>query len=199
MLARTRSVYALRGFALAVLFVIALLPRPAQAEGLQDFVDRLLEASQDAVAPGANHAQHCRKILASSYDVANMARSVAGDAWNKASQGDRNAFRAAFENSTVTSCARLLGIEQGVALAHIGNRDAQGGDKLIGIRVISQEKGERTWIWRVRNTGGAYRVVDVVVDGRSLVAGERADIARVIESANGELSAATDYLQKRTR
>lgn len=179
--------------------LLALFVQPAKTEELQDFVDRLLEASQDAVAPGANHAQHCQKILASSYDITGMARSIAGDAWNKASPAERNAFRAAFEKSTITGCSRLLGIEQGVALAHIGNRDAQGGDKLVGIRVISPEKGERTWIWRVRGTDGKFHVVDVVVDGRSLVAGERADIARVIEQAGGELSAATSYLQQRVR
>ena len=118
--------------------LLALFVQPAKTEELQDFVDRLLEASQDAVAPGANHAQHCQKILASSYDITGMARSIAGDAWNKASPAERNAFRAAFEKSTITGCSRLLGIEQGVALAHIGNRDAQGGDKLVGTKWQAQ-------------------------------------------------------------
>ncbi len=188
-----------RGAAFA-LSLIALAPIPAGAQSggaLQGFVDKLIAASNALLQPSGDAQQKCRALLAWAYDVPAMARTVSGQAWTKANAAERSAFQAAFEQSVVAGCARFAAGERDALLTFAGTRDGGNGDQLAAVRVNAPGKNERTWIWRIRPAGNSFRVVDAIVDGRSLVASERQEIAQILEAAEFNLGAATEYLRKR--
>lgn len=187
----------LRAFGLTALILAAtpLDTANSQSGSQKIFVDRLIAAS-GALLQDANAAPKCRALIGWAYDLQGIARSVAGGAWNTANPADRAAYLAAFEQSAISGCAKFAANERGALLAFAGTRPAENGEQLVAARVIADGRNERTWIWRIRTNGENHRVVDVVVDGVSMLANERRDISQAIASG-GSLSAATEFLRNR--
>ena len=59
-------------------------------------------------------------------------------------------------------------------------------------------KEDQTWIWKLRPDGPSWRIVDVLLNGRSAVGAQRQEFTNVLKSNNGSFDALMAFMRKRT-
>ncbi len=115
-------------------------------------------------------------------DVPLIARLVLGRHWRAASEPQRTAYLDAFRVYAVDSLAyRFARLGGGVSYRLLGRCVADGSDALVPIEVTLPNRPDPVRIeWRVRETDGAYRLIDVAVEGVSLVVSNRSEFNSVV-------------------
>lgn len=189
----------------AWLVSIPVVPTLAQSEPtIIAFVDRVIAASSAIVATASRSEeaarQECDKLMGWAFDVPGMAQFVLGGGWKKATANERNTFRAGFEKLIVNTIVHRLRSDPGITFAFIGVRPEANDHMLAAVRVMAPDRPEQIWLWRLRPApSSTWRVVDFIVDGRSILLSERQEYALILESNNGNIGAVIEFIKKRTQ
>ena len=191
-------------FAAFMLGIAAQLTSPVQSapanpdEAVRNFVEQVNDASTSFFSSGSEKdaREKCRDLLSWAFDVPAMGEYVLGEAWARASEQERKDFLPAFEDEIV--CEYLHRMKGGTTMTFIGTRTPLHGDLLAASRVAIPGKADQTWIWRMRPQGQTWRIVDVLVDGRSAIFSERKTYAEVLQANHGDMKAVIDFIRSRT-
>lgn len=185
-------------FGIAAQFTNALQSAPAQPdEAVRRFVEQVNDASTSFFSSGSetDAREKCRELLSWAFDVPAMGQYALGQAWARASEEERKEFLQAFEDEIVGEYLRRM--KGGTTMTFIGTRSPLHGDLLAASRVAVPGKDDQTWIWRMRPEGQTWRIVDVSVDGRSAIFGERQTYAEVLQANHGDIKAVIAYVRSR--
>jgi ABC-type transporter MlaC component len=183
--------------------VIAQLTTPVVSaeekpdEAVRRFVGQVNDASMSFFSSGSERdaRDKCRELLSWAFDVPAMGEYVLGEAWARASEEERKDFLEAFEDEIVGEYLRRM--KGGTTMTFIGTRSPLHGDLLAASRVAVPAKNDQTWIWRMRPAGQTWRIVDVLVDGRSAILGERKTYTEVLQANHGDMKALIAYIRSR--
>lgn len=127
----------------------------------------------------AGRAEKFQPIVADYYDTAAAAALVAGaSGWAKASPADRAALVAALIRHNAVSHATNYKSYSGETFTADPQSVARGAERLVRVRV-----GGTQIVYRLREGEGRWRIVDVVADGVSQLAVQRADYASTVASS----------------
>ena len=174
---------------LALAAALALTPLAwarADCAGAEAFVtdaaDRTLAVLN---APGADDAQRLagmNRLLFELADVPLIARLVLGRHWRTASEAQRTAYLDAFRIYALDSLAyRFARLGGGVGYQLLGRCVADGKDALVPTEVRLPNRPDPVRIeWRVRQEEATYRLIDVAVEGVSLVVSNRSEFDSVV-------------------
>jgi phospholipid transport system substrate-binding protein len=189
----------------AILLVWLIAPAAATSpseKSIFDFVDRLMAASRALSATVWQSEERardeCREMLGWAFDVPGMAEYALGDAWNRITPSQRMLFRASFEDLVVHSFVRQIRADPDRSFAFVGYRSESSERVLAATRALVPERPEQIWLWRLQwMPEGAWRVVDLIVDGRSVLLAERQEYARVLEANEGRIDAVVAFIRRR--
>ena len=190
--------FCFRGVRALALACLLLAPNTwaASDDSVRDFVERVNQASTDLVSSEEKADERCRNLLSWAFDVPAMAEYALGKAWHKASGDDREAFLAAFTDGIVAAYLRRMRDWRGAKISFIGARPPSGGDRMAASR-LSLPDAEETWIWRLRPSGQSWQIVDVSINGSSVLNTERQEYADILTANHGDINAVIDYIRKR--
>ncbi len=188
---------------LAVIF-LAGLAAPCRAEpadsdaAIKAFVERVNQESMNFFATGSEEdaRQRCRDLLAWAFDVPFMGKQVLGKAWDKATEEERKKYMQAFEDEVVSAYLKRMR-PKGTTLTYVGRSPPVGGDQLAAIRRTVPGKPDQIWIWWMRPDGQSWRIIDLLLDGHSVVDAEIQEYANVLASNNGDINALIAFMRKR--
>lgn len=170
---------------------------PASDDSVRNFVERVNQASTDLVASAEENAdERCRKLLDWAFDVPAMAQYSLGKSWDKASSTDREAFLAAFKDGIVAAYLRRMRDWRGAKMSFVSVRPASGGDLMAASR-LSLPDAEETWIWRLRPSNQSWQIVDVAINGSSVLNTERQEYADILAANHGDINAVIAHIRKR--
>jgi ABC-type transporter MlaC component len=171
------------------------------AELVRNFVGRLIDAHNDLFASESDEEarRKCRRMLGWAFDLAAMVQHALGDAWNRAKSDEQRTFRAAFEDLIIASYVRQVARQRGATLTFTGVRQGEDRLWLAATQQMEPGKPERILIWRLRATGESWRAFDVLNEGRSMLARERDEYARILEENNGDLGAVIEFIRRRSQ
>lgn len=163
-------------------------PALADCDGARSLV-RTAAARAVAVlnADGATDAQRVAGMNALLFEVADLpliARLVLGRNWNSASPAQRSAYLDAFRIYALDSlAARFAKLDGGVRFTLLDRCiEVDDRDTLLATDVAMPSRPQPTRIdWRVRETGGDYRLIDVSIEGVSLVVSNRSEFDSVVQ------------------
>lgn len=173
----------------AALLAASMGGRPAAADctGARAFVH---DAGERAVAvlnaPAASEADRLAgmtKLLFEVADVPLIAKLVLGRHWRPASETQRTDYLAAFRTYAIDSLAfRFAKLGGGVTFAVLDRCTAvDDRDTLLASEATLPDRPQPVRIdWRVREIGGGYRLVDVALEGVSLVVTNRSEFDSVV-------------------
>jgi phospholipid transport system substrate-binding protein len=189
------------GFCTLALACLLLAPSASAAaaasdESVRNFVERVNQASTDLLSSEENADQRCRDLLVWAFDVPTMAQYALGKAWDRATQADRDAFLAAFEDGIVAAYLRRMRIYRGATMSFAGVRPSSGSDQMAASR-LSLHDSEEVWIWTLRPSGQSWRIVDVAIGGGSVLDDERHDYADILAANHGDINAVIAFIRKR--
>ncbi|MDA0261708.1 MAG: ABC transporter substrate-binding protein [Proteobacteria bacterium] len=163
----------------------------AAASFIHQLASNALAALRQPNLSMAQREEIVRKLLRNGFDVAFIGRFVLGRYWRQADAEQKSDYQRVFGEFLVKSYASRLGGYAGEMFGVSGVQPAGEKDTLV-LTVINRPSGPPLKAaWRVRSINGQPRIIDVMVEGVSMVVTQRSEFASVIQrnGLNGLLEA----------
>lgn len=174
------------GPALAVaLSLIALgTVRPSAAEEPRAFIDELGREAVDILGgsiPAAERQAALEDLLRRAFDFDTISRLVLGRYWRQATPEQQEDYREVFATFVVQTYARSLADKRIDDFAITDVRTLSDRDTLVETVIEQPGEAPTRFAWRVRRNGDRLKLVDVVVDGVSMVISRRSEFTSVVQ------------------
>ncbi len=141
-----------------------------------DAIAVLTEADSDAERRGTRY----RELLDRGFAIDTIARFVLGRHWRAATKTQRSEYLALFREFVLETYAARLENYTGQTFEIIKSRPLDKKDTMVNTEIRSPDAPPIRVDYRVRERRGGLKVVDVVVEGVSLITTQRAEFASVI-------------------
>ncbi len=169
---------------IAVAGVLLIGAPSVRAEDASGYVQRLGEITvallgREDLAETARH-EELRRMLVDNIDIAAVSRVVLGRFWRLATDEQKARYSALYPDFIVTTYGGLFGQYSGKAMTVTGSRSIADGDALVEGDIERSSGPPAKVAFRVRPSDGGFKVIDVVVEGISLLVTQRSDFAAVI-------------------
>ena len=124
-----------------------------------------------------------RNILVDGFHMRTISRFVLGRYWKSATKAQRRAYNDVFVDFIVRVYASRFDSYKGETFEIIKVLDSDvGGDVIVRTRILRPSGGSPIGVdYRVRVIDGSYRVVDIGVEGISMLHTHRIEFASVIK------------------
>ena len=187
---------------LTVIIFSFMRPSAAQAETASEFVATLgasaIELLADQGISDNVRVERFYSLLEEGFDFPLIGRFVLGIHWRRATDQQRAEFGVLFEQYLVNTYASRLGSYGGETLRVKGERSDPNRDTIVSSEIV-QKRGPRIKVdWRVRENAGTYKVIDVIVEGISLVITQRDEFSSVIRREGAGVEGLLAQLRNRT-
>ena len=150
---------------------------------------------QQELAPDQRVAQF-RQLFVRGFDVDKISRLVLGRYWRKATAAEREEFRRVFEDFIVKTYADRLSNYSGETFT-IQSAMKRNETESVVQSTIVRPTGPPTRVdWRIDAASGEQRIVDVAIEGVSMLVTQRSEFASVIQSNGGKVSGLIEALRK---
>lgn len=174
-----------RRLLLASLLAFAVA-RPALAdETAGEFIRAFGEETLDLLAnqPGteAERAERLRGLLDRGFDMATVGRAALGPYWRQADETQRTVYLAAFVDFIVATYSVRIRDYNGETFELVGERPLDDKDTLVLTRVHRHNKEPLKIDYRVRTRDGERHIIDVIVEGLSMLTSQRQEFAAVVQ------------------
>jgi phospholipid transport system substrate-binding protein len=196
-----RSVFGALAFLWAVLAPHGAARADQTAEATS-FVRQFSARTISLMATPANVPQErvdgLRQLVLDGLEIEAISRFVVGRGWSEASEGDRSEYLHAYEDYIVRTLAQRLSAYGGETLDVGTVKPMSGGDLLVA-STLARPAGIGAPIkldWRIRPSANGFRIVDLIVEGLSLVVTQRDEFAGMLRT--GGLPALVKTLRQRS-
>lgn len=136
-----------------------------------------------------------RKLLKGSFDMKTIGRFALGRYWGTATPQQQQEYMRLFETMVVNVYAKRFNEYKGQKLEVASARAAEN-DTLVTSYIVAPTGGDKFQVdWRVRNKGGTYKIVDVIIEGVSMSLTQRSDFSSVIQQGGGDVQALLVHLR----
>lgn len=176
--------------------------RAAPARDATSFVDAFVHEGLRTVADKQLSAQarddRFARILDEDFDFPRIARFVVGRRWAETSEQERQRFIKVFRQWAIQVYGGRLAGYSGETVKISGARP--DSDTMTTVSSQVNRPGGAPPIkvdWRVRRENNDYRVVDVSVEGVSMLLTQREEFASVIERGGGTVAGLTKTLEQK--
>jgi phospholipid transport system substrate-binding protein len=185
--------------ALAIGAFAPALPAAATS-GPADFVrqlgNRALGVIRSDLPPEQKRA-YFRQLLEEDFDVPAIARFVLGPRWRMASDEQRREFSRLLQDYLLVVYSERFGQYAGERLRVTASRAGPDG-AIVKSEIIRPRGGPPIALdWRLRVRDGLYRIEDVMIDGVSMAASQRAEFADAIERDGGRIGGLLALMRRR--
>jgi phospholipid transport system substrate-binding protein len=167
-------------------------PAAAQQSSAGDFVralgDEVIQILKKE--PYESRKQKLHDVFISAFDVDTMAKFAAGTYWRRADPGQQQEYLKLFGDYVAGLYANKFGDYAGQEFKVTGQRASSENDVAVESTIVQTNKPPVKVDFRVRKAGGGYKIVDVYVEGISLLITKRDEFTTVLarEGMGGLLS-----------
>ena len=197
----------LPSLALAVLLLGAPSIAAAQAADpavgvIDSFNGSLLEVMKGGKAAGAQgRYTKLVPVVERTFDLPLMTRFAVGSAWSGYSAADQAALTKAFGRLTAANFAHNFSSYDGEQFKTNPDVQTRGPDKLVRSQIIPKGGSPTDLNYRMRQSGGAWKVIDVYFGSVSQLTAQRSDFASTLSAGGAsalvqKMNAKSDSLLK---
>lgn len=173
-----------------LLFSLSAYAQQARADNAEALIaslgDRALKVLVVDSQSDEQRIEAFRGLLNEGFDLPLIGRYALGRYWRQATAGQKDEYGKLFEDFIVRTYAARLGQYSGETLKVDGSR-ADDGDTIVSSEIVRPDKPGIRVDWRVRNSSEGPKIVDVVVEGVSMLLTQRDEFASVIQRAGGNV------------
>lgn len=182
--------------------VVQVVSGEQAGKGARDFIDKMgkqaISFLGNEVYSQTQKEQEFRTLLKSSFDMKTIGRFALGRYWASATPAQQKEYLNLFEDMVVDVYAARFTEYKGQALDVASFRPNGEKDTLVTSYIVDPNGSGKFQVdWRVRNKGGTYKIVDVIIEGVSMSLTQRSDFSSVIQRGGGDIQALLDHLRGR--
>ncbi len=125
------------------------------------------------------------KIFKGNLDFEWVAKFVMGRFWKQATDVQKKRYLAAYtEFLTKNYTARFSDYTSG-SFNVTGERPLESGESVVSMEIVSSNQGEPPILidYKVRKSGGSFKVFDIIVEGVSLLTTQRSEFGSVLNKS----------------
>ncbi len=172
-------------------------------DGARNFIKAMTE---DAISmltvkdiSRSERAERFRTLMKKNFAMKGIAKFVLGRHWRKASDEQKEEYLRLFEDLMVVTYADRFEKYSGEKLL-IKRAEVRGKkDAIVHTTMVKADNATKPLkvAWRVRGKGGTFTVIDVIVEGISMIMTQKSEFASFLKQNGGELKALLAELKKR--
>lgn len=192
--------------AVALVLAVVVLQRPAQSAAdpgsfLENYGDRAIALLSDGSKSEAQRYGDFRALLSEGFDLESISAFVLTPYWRQATEAQRKRFIEAFQGVLATRFLPLFEDAKSESFAIQSTRNVRGREDLYSVEsVLIGDDGRRVRTdWRIKETGGVYRVLDVSVEGASMAQTFRDEYRAFVRRSDQGIESLIQLLEKRTQ
>ncbi len=122
-------------------------------------------------------------ILKSDVDLPLVARLVMGRYWRQATDSQRQEYTKLFNALVTHTMATRLNTYGGQTFDVVGSTQIDDTDSVVSTKILQPSGGAPVNVdWRLRQTDGGLKIIDIVAEGISMVVTQRSEAADIISS-----------------
>lgn len=188
----------------ATLGVALLMPPAASAQdaaGARAFLQALADEALATLARDDltedQAVAKAKELLRTGFDLPTIARFVAGRYWNIATPEQQREYMTLFEQMVVETYATRFDEYDGSRF-RVGEARPLNDTDLLVSSVVERPDGPPINIgWRIRERASGFLIVDVTVEGVSMLVSQRNEFASLIQRNGGRFDALLAALRQR--
>ncbi len=158
--------------------------------------ERAIALLSDDTLAAAERKRVFRELLIDRFDMPSIGRLVMARYWRQMTAAQRDVFGPLFEDFVVATYSRRLDAYSGEQLTLGQARKAGKKVTAVGSQVTRGQGQPVDVDWMLRRNDGRWYVIDVVIEGVSMVISQRSEFATVI-SQRGGIDGLIDNLRSR--
>lgn len=169
-------------------------------DGAQAFIQTLGNRAIQTFSKQQDKAQakeKFRTLLSEGFDLPYIARLVVARHWNAASEAQRAEYVKLFERIIIDTYAGRFAEYSGETFKITGSVAASDTDTNVGTQILRPSGPPIAVEWRVRKAASGLKIIDVAVEGVSMVVTQRSEYASVIEAAGGRFDGLLTVLRNK--
>jgi len=138
----------------------------------------------DKGIPLTEREQKVRLLLGENLAIEAIGRFVVGRAWRTASNEQKSVYRDLFESFITLTYAKRLGGYAGEQFTITSSKNiGKKGDALVTTEIQRPSGPPLKASWRIRYSKGVFLILDVMVEGISMVVAQRAEFTTIIKKS----------------
>lgn len=172
-------------------------PTTAATKFVQELGNRAILELTDKGISDAERVNRMRAMLQQSFDEVAVSRFVLGTYWNRASEAEQTEFVKLYETLVSYTYAGLFKKYSGETFQVLREREVSG-DIVVYAQINQPAGGQPIPIeMLVREENGAYRAIDIKVEGISMPLTHRKEYASVIQRNQGQVAGLLKILREK--
>ncbi len=174
---------------LATTFAFSATAQQAHADAekfIASLGDRALQVLVVDSQSEAEREDAFRGLLSEGFDLRLIGRYALGRYWRRATAEQRSEYAKLFEDFIVDTYVARLGEYSGETLKVVSSR-ADDQDTIVHSEIVRDGRPPIRVDWRVRNGEDQLKIIDVVVEGVSMLLTQRDEFASVIQRSGGNV------------
>ena len=185
----------LRPAVAALAAAAALLPLAAAADPavrsepvqmIQETVDEVLAVLGDSALSSEEKRSRLEELARARFDFQTMARLVLARNWRRFSKPQQEEFVEEFKNFLAHSYGDRIDRFNDEKIEVTGERQEPRGDVTVSARIVGGEYNDAVFDYRLRRRDGHWRVIDIKIEGISLVFNYRDQFKAVVSRSGPE-------------
>ena len=165
---------------------------------VKDLVGQAMQSLNDKKLSEEQREKQFRTMLHSDFDMPRISRFVVGRYWTTASDQDKQNFQRLFEDYVVRAYAARFSQYNGEQVKVIGSRPENETITLVSSQVLRPNGAPPAKVdWRVRKQDNDFKIVDIDVEGVSMLLTQREEFASVIQRSGGTVAGLNKTLEER--
>jgi phospholipid transport system substrate-binding protein len=133
-------------------------------------------------APTAERVARLKGVLNNAADLPYIARVILGRYWRQATEAQQAEYLRLFDALVLQTMAERIDSYSGQTFEVTGSRKADDTDTVVSTNILTPSGGPSYRVdWRVRQgEDGAFRLIDIVAEGVSLVLTQRSEVNDIV-------------------
>jgi phospholipid transport system substrate-binding protein len=161
-------------------------PAASARKVVEDTLVEVLATLNEAGSSEETRRDRVADIAYSHFDFDTMSKLVIARPWRKFTKEQRVEFIEEFKTHLARSYGRRLSRYQNVNLKVVGEQKEQRGDVTVQSRVVGGQFDGAAMDYRMRGKTGEWLVIDVTIEGVSLVSNFRSQFKPIVAAGGAE-------------
>jgi phospholipid transport system substrate-binding protein len=164
-----------------------------------ELAQQALRSGSDKSLSAADRQRAFEKLLDEDFDLPRIARFVLGHYWQEAKDGERQEFVAVFRDYMVRAYSERFTEFNGESFRVVRQRVESATSTLVFTEITRSATGQVVKVeWRVAS-GDGYRVLDMSIDGMSMVLVQREEFASAMQRSGAGVPSLIQLIKTNAR